>query len=231
MSDLFRLPIIILLAGLLLLLTAGTSLAQDPSNGQTVWENLRCQACHGPEGQGAWAGPLAGTTREAADWIAQVRNPRNRMPMFSEAQVSDADITDMHAYLATLSRPENFAPQQADLPTDAPAGQQLLVEKRCVACHGENGPINGFINRGETPTAELVLAQVRTPRNAMPSYSEAQVSDTDVALIADFLASQVPPSQLPETGSPLTNPLLWLVTGGLALAGLGFVVRRRLAKI
>jgi mono/diheme cytochrome c family protein len=172
-----------------------------------------------------WAGPLAGSEKAAEEWISQVRSPRNRMPTFSEEKVTDQMIIDMHAYLTTLTKPESFAPADAGLPADAPAGQQLIVEKKCVACHTTTGAINGFIQRGETPTAEAVLTQLRTPRNNMPMFAVEQVSDEEAALIADFMASQVSPAALPETGNSASST--WLVAlllfgGALLLTGLAF---------
>jgi len=197
--------------------------AQDPENGQVLWEESLCKNCHGEAGEGMWAGPLAGSDKTAEEWISQVRSPRNRMPHFSPAQVSDEMVVDMHAYLTTLTAPESFAPADAGLPADAPAGQQLVVEKKCVACHGTAGPIRLFEVRGETPTAEAVITQLRTPRENMPMFAVEQVSDDEAALIAEFLASQLAVEALPETGSSASSTLLVILVlfgGALFLSGL-----------
>lgn len=206
-------------------LTTTITLAQDPANGKTLWEEQiwQCQRCHGDMGQGVFGATLAGTEKTAQEVIAQVRNPRNRMPMFSEAQVSDEQLIDIHAYLSSLPKPEQPGFKQIELPADAPAGQQLLVEKRCVACHGETGPVQRFIDRGETPTAEGVIKQLRTPLMNMPSFREDQVSDEDAALIAEFMASEIAPAALPTSGSdsPSSLPMtLMLIGGALVITGL-----------
>jgi len=223
MKTISKLLMVVLLVTSLLVLATSVAFAQDPVNGQLLWEEQvpQCQRCHGEEAQGAWAGPLAGTDKDAQAFIAQVRTPRNRMPSFSTEQVSDEMIVDIQAYVSSLSRPDGFTPMDAELPADAPEGQVLLVEKRCVACHGVTGPINGFINRGETPTVERVVAQLRTPFRNMPSFSEAQVSDAEAALITDFLVSQMPPESLPQSGGTVTYSmvLLLLVGGGLVMLG------------
>jgi LPXTG-motif cell wall-anchored protein len=200
--------------------------AQDPDNGKALWEQTLCQKCHGAAGEGMWAGPLAGNDKTAAEWIAQVRSPRNRMPAFSAEKVSDEMVIDMHAYLVALSKPEAFAPADAGLPSDAPAGQQLLVEKRCVACHSTTGPIQGFESREETPTAEAVIGQLRTPRRNMPMFTVEQVSDEEAGLIAEFLASQLSPASLPETGEA-SSPILFVAVLllGAALMLTGIVLR------
>ncbi len=215
----------------LVLLALSTSLTlaappmQDPDNGKTLWEENLCKNCHGEAGAGMWGGPLAGSDKTAEEWISQVRSPRRRMPRFSTEQVSDAAVIDMHAYLITLTRPESFAPADAGLPADAPAGQQLMAEKRCVACHGTTIEGFGFVSRGDTPTAEGVIRQLRTPWKNMPMFTVEQVSDEEASLIAEFLASQIAPASLPATGD--SAPSTWVVSlllvgGGLLLTGLVF---------
>ena len=217
--------VLALLLGLTVSFALAAPPAQDPENGQTLWQETLCKNCHGEAGDGMWAGPLAGSDKTAEEWISQVRSPRNRMPAFSEEQVSDQAIADMHAYLITLAKPEGFAPADAGLPADAPAGQQLLVEKRCVACHGTTGPLRGFESRGEIPTADAVIMQLRTPKQNMPSFSVEQVSDEEASRIAEFMASQMSPAALPDTGSSAPSNLLMmllLVGAGLLLTGLAF---------
>jgi len=216
----------------LLSLLTGTAFAQDPANGQVLWEEQirQCQRCHGASGEGAWAGPLAGSEKDAEAWISQVRTPRNRMPSFSPEQVSDEAIADIQAYIASLPKPGGFTPQDAGLPADAPAGQLLLVEKRCVACHGITGPIDGFIDRGETPTTERVIAQLRTPFKNMPSFSEAQVSDAEARQISEFLVSQMPPESLPQSGGIDSNWVVILLFAGSGLVVLGATFRRLMVK-
>lgn len=217
-------------------LTTSVAFAQDPDNGKLLWEEQTgCQRCHGSEAEGLWAGPLAGATNTAQEWIDQVRNPRRNMPAFSAEQVSDEMIVDMHAYVSSLPEVTDFSRPDAGLPADAPQGQLLLVEKRCIACHGENGPINGFIDRGEIPTVERVIDQLRTPFRNMPSFSPDQVSDAEAASIADFLAQQVSaqsaPAALPQSGGklPAAWPIGLLVAGG-GLALTGFVLRRAVRR-
>lgn len=215
-----KMPAVLLGLLLLLALTASVALAapnvQDPVNGEQVWQENLCKNCHGETGEGLWAAPLAGSDKTAEEWITQVRTPRRSMPVFSAEQVSDATITDMHAYLTTLAKPEGFSPADAGLPDNAPQGQQLLVEKRCVACHTTSGPTTGFIARGETPTADAVIAQLRTPRQNMPTFSPEKVSDAEANTITEFLVLQVSaPAELPKSGASgtLTLPLILVTIG------------------
>jgi len=229
MSKLFT---VVLLVTALLVLATSVAFAQDPGNGQLLWQEQvrQCRSCHGEEGQGGWGAPLAGSEKDAQAWIAQVRTPRNRMPSFSTEQISDEMIIDMQAFVSSLPKPDSFTPMEADLPADAPEGQVLLVEKKCVACHGVTGPVNRFVDRGEMPTVEAVVTQLRTPFRNMPSFSEAQVSDAEAALITDFLVSQVPPESLPQSGGTVIyNVILLLLVGG-ALVMLGATIRLLIVK-
>jgi hypothetical protein len=154
------------------------------------------------------------------------------MPSFSAEQVSDQMLIDMHAYVSSLASVSGFTPKDAGLPADAPQGQVLIAEKRCVACHGPTGPIKGYIERGETPTAEAVIKQLRTPFKNMPAFSSSQVSDEEATLIADFMAQEVaaqasPPPALPQSGGaiPVSWPLIWLLAGGI-MTLIGVVLHR-----
>ena len=232
-------------------LFTAVALAQDPDNGKVIWEEQSgCQRCHGATAEGLWAGPVAGTERTIDEFIEQVRTPRRNMPASSAEQISDEQLTDVHAYLTTLTKPADFAPIDAGLPADAPAGQQLMVEKRCAACHSVEGPFKGFVERGETPTVEAIAMQVHTPRRNMPAYSTDQVSDEEIALITDFLVQQVSaqmpaddatmaeeaapaaeaesaPAALPATGS--SRPFNWpgaLLVLGSSILVVGYSLRR-----
>lgn len=224
-----RIPIsllaLLVLLGLNISFALAAPPAQDPENGKVLWEQNLCKNCHGEAGEGMWGVPLAGSDKTAEEWVSQVRSPRSRMPHFSPEKITDQMIIDVHTYLTSLPKPESFTLPDAGLPADAPAGQQLVVEKKCVACHTTTGPIQGFIDRGETPTAEAVVTQLRTPFRNMPMFSVEQVSDEEAALIAEFMASQVSPAELPVSGGSTPSPLwvvLLLLGGALLLTGLAF---------
>ena len=160
----------------------------DSTKGKTLWQGYSCKRCHGDNGEGKYAGPRAGDGKKAADWIKQVRTPRRNMPGFSVAQLSDADLTDMWAYMQTLTKPASFTPltytpAQGDMP-----GKALFIQKRCVACHGDGkGLVKArFTDKGRTPTAADVIKSMRMP-DKMPSYSANQVSDAEANQMAEYL--------------------------------------------
>ena len=75
-------------------------------HGKQVFEKLYCSACHGHDGQGGSSGPRIGVKPPpVAALIAYVRKPAGGMPPFTSKIVSDADLTDIHAYLSSRPAP------------------------------------------------------------------------------------------------------------------------------
>jgi mono/diheme cytochrome c family protein len=94
-----------------ILLMAPVAFAQSPAgnaeNGRKIFERLMCSSCHGHEGQGGNAGPRIGVRPPAlAAFLAYVRHPAAQMPPFTLKIVSDAELTDIHAYLSTRPAPK-----------------------------------------------------------------------------------------------------------------------------
>ncbi len=82
-------------------------------NGKKLFVKLGCYTCHGYQGQGSSAGAkLAPNPRTAASLIAYVRRPAGTMPPFTSKVVSDAELTDIQAFLASVPAP----PPAKDIP-------------------------------------------------------------------------------------------------------------------
>jgi ubiquinol-cytochrome c reductase cytochrome c subunit len=101
---------------LIALVSAASAFAQSPGNaenGKRQFVKLGCYTCHGYQGQGGGAGAkLAPHPVAAAALIAYVRHPAGTMPPFTSKVVSDQDLTDIHAYLASVPAP----PPAKDIP-------------------------------------------------------------------------------------------------------------------
>ncbi len=95
-------------------LAAALAFAQgNPENGKRDFEKLGCYTCHGHQGQGGGAGAkLAPRPISAAALIAYVRHPAGSMPPFTAKVASDQQLTDIHAYLASIPAP----PPAKDIP-------------------------------------------------------------------------------------------------------------------
>src|SRR5271163_1646717 len=101
------------------------------------------------------------------------------------------------------------APAQVGPQGDAANGKQIYLRDACFTCHGRSG--QGGVFRGQTP----ILAQtalpfdgfrelLRDPPGDMPAYSEAVLSDKDIADIYAFLES-LPGPRSPKGISSLNN--------------------------
>jgi mono/diheme cytochrome c family protein len=78
----------------------------DAGNGKRVYLADGCFTCHGRSGQGgAFNSPapgLAKTEMQFDGFKAQLRDPANDMPAYSEAVLSDQEIADMYAFVQSL---------------------------------------------------------------------------------------------------------------------------------
>jgi mono/diheme cytochrome c family protein len=98
--------------------------------------------------------------------------------------------------------------QAQDAPQgDATNGKHLYLMLGCFTCHGRSG--QGGAYNGPAPiVAHTALpfdgfkGQVRDPTNDMPAYSDAVLSDKDIADIFAFVES------LPGPRSPKDIPIL-----------------------
>jgi mono/diheme cytochrome c family protein len=88
--------------------TAGSAFAGDAAKGKAVFDKLKCAMCHTET-----KNPLAKTGAEnsEADLKAWVRTPKEMltkknkkgtMPAYGPEKISDADLEDLVAYMATL---------------------------------------------------------------------------------------------------------------------------------
>ncbi len=100
----------LLIASLLALLGMAAAGAQAPKtpagdakNGKRIYTAYGCYECHGREGQGGAAGKrLAPHPIALADFIHYCRHPTGEMPPYTSRVVTDAELADIHAFLATI---------------------------------------------------------------------------------------------------------------------------------
>jgi mono/diheme cytochrome c family protein len=90
---------------------AAAAQAQNPTNGKALFIKHQCARCHGTDGQGGAGARLAPNPPTVAVMQKYVRNPTGAMPPYTN-QVSDSDIADIRAYLASVPPP----PAVKDIP-------------------------------------------------------------------------------------------------------------------
>jgi len=81
-------------------------LGQDAAKGKALFSKYGCYECHGTAGQGTTAGArLAPKPITLPALIAYVRKPAGQMPPYTVKVVSDAELADIRAYLASIPDP------------------------------------------------------------------------------------------------------------------------------
>lgn len=86
--------------------------AGNAQNGRKLFVKYGCYECHGYEAQGSIAtGPRLGPDPIPLEaMMAYVRKPTGEMPPYTDKVVSDQDLTDIHAFLASLPSPPKNIP-------------------------------------------------------------------------------------------------------------------------
>jgi|SRR5665213_428624 len=90
--------------------------AGNAENGKRLYMRNGCYECHGTVGQGAGNNPtapkLAPKPLPTAAIITYIRKPAGGMPPYTSKVMSDADVADVRAYLASIPEP----PAVKDIP-------------------------------------------------------------------------------------------------------------------
>ena len=84
----------------------------DVARGHRLFLADGCAGCHGTVGQGGPGVRLAPSPLPASGMAAYIRDPAGEMPPYTSKVVGDADVRDIHAYLASVPAP----PKVADIP-------------------------------------------------------------------------------------------------------------------
>ncbi len=95
-----------LLASVALPQTAAPA-AGDAAKGKALFLKDGCYECHGYVGQGSKDGARIGPpVLNVQGLIRYVRRPAGAMPAFTEKVVTDAELTDIYAYLKSIPAPK-----------------------------------------------------------------------------------------------------------------------------
>lgn len=85
------------------------AIGADPKKGKVAYERNGCWQCHGTVGQGAATGlKLAPDPKPLAFMQVFIRNTKGTMPPYMEAILSNDDLADIHAYLASIPRSPDY---------------------------------------------------------------------------------------------------------------------------
>jgi len=88
---------------------SGAAYAASAEKGKAVYVQHGCWGCHGFVGQGGITGPKLGPDPLPLESLsAFVRSTNGPMPPYSEKMLSNEDMADIHAYLASLPKPPDY---------------------------------------------------------------------------------------------------------------------------
>ena len=98
-----------LLALAVVVVSSAAAVAQSLEKGKVAYVKHGCWQCHGFAAQGGIAGPkLAPDPMPLVALTAFVRHTRGAMPPYEEAILSSADLADIHAWLQSLPRAQDY---------------------------------------------------------------------------------------------------------------------------
>jgi mono/diheme cytochrome c family protein len=81
----------------------------EVDRGKATFTRVGCYQCHGREAQGASTGPRLGPNPlPLAAFSRAVRTPRNDMPPYSAKILSDAELANVYAFVASRARPHQL---------------------------------------------------------------------------------------------------------------------------
>jgi mono/diheme cytochrome c family protein len=84
---------------------AATAAKGNVANGKKLYVDYGCYTCHGYAAQGGAGARLMATPPALPAFIRYVRRPTGQMPPYGEPMVTDQELGDIQAYLASLPRP------------------------------------------------------------------------------------------------------------------------------
>jgi len=167
----------------------------NPQRGRELYLT-GCQSCHGFAARGipGTAPSLHGVGAASADfYLSTGRMPLDdphAQPDRTEPAYDRQSIADLVAYIGSLGGP---AVPQVDLVggrLNLAEGQRLFTEN-CAACHqivGRGGVMAGaFVPTLLEATPRQVVEAARVGPYVMPRFSEAQLSDRELASIARYV--------------------------------------------
>jgi ubiquinol-cytochrome c reductase cytochrome c subunit len=178
-----------------------------------------CSICHGADAKGFIGPSIGGINWGTAGLHTIVRfglGGYGSMPAFNEDAVTDQDIANIAAYLASLgpkvvaASPTASAPSIAAAPTttSSPAASaspatavasggdpihgRQIYSANCAACHGATGGggvgpnLHGEKSRKDTAAA---IAWIKHPKLPMPTLYPDPLSEKDVEDVAAYIES------------------------------------------
>lgn len=164
--------------------------ASDPDRGHTLYTTWRCAGCHGDRAQGQVGGALAGTTLPFEQFVQAVRQTRPPKPAFSTAELTDADVRDIYAWVAALPASPQVA-AAVELGPGEVLGMSVWTQSGCDACHGAFAQGSAYAPALVETDLSLddFLAALRRDVIAIPGHGPDVISDEWAARLYRWLVA------------------------------------------
>lgn len=192
----------VMLAGSAMLSAQTTAPAGDVAHGRQLFETNGCYLCHNHNGLGTGTrrpinpGPgLAPAPIPYPAFVKQVRTPRGTMPPYDAKLLSDKDLSDIYAFLASQppAKDARTIPLlnvvNAGSPGNTPYGA-VVYYNDCSMCHGASGQGGAgpsLRNESAKRDAAAVAALIRNPPAGMTKLYPGLMSAGDVTAVAQFV--------------------------------------------
>jgi len=184
--------------------------AEDIRQGKRTWQGYfqfenDCKNCHGVNGEGGFASPLAGHTLSDEQFLRTTRQGGGKsMPGFNaDKNLTDQQVRQVAAYLRSLPKPTGTRPgwRTPVLPTYTPA-HRAYIESGCGQCHAAYflNPRRDAGGLGADATFEWLSDEVYnhfnsiTTRNSrhlrMGAYRKDQISEQTLREIWKFMMEE-----------------------------------------
>ena len=218
--------------------SSGQAFAQTPGSSdiqsvKEIWQGYfglqnDCKLCHGDQGEGGFAKPLAGHQLTSAQFLRAVRQGPGIMPAFvPDKNLNDQQVGQVAAYLASLPKPTGAAPEwHTRVPPLATPRQKLMISSGCGQCHGPvmanprrtAGSIGADFEwfRQEVYEHTTAPLNVNRPHLRMGNYSKQQISEATLKDLWEFFANEqglrVPIGAQISAGVPSGNGVTYTIT-------------------
>jgi mono/diheme cytochrome c family protein len=167
----------------------------DLAQGQQLYTDKQCRACHGPSAEGGIGPKLAGTANPFPDFLHTVRTALPPKPAFSEADLSTQAVYDIYGWLQNLG-PAQAAPAAAPtLPAGEVLGMTLWTEGRCDTCHGafaQGSPDAPALVNISYPY-EMERARMRQTADTIPEHGAEHMRDVILQRLYKWLQAGAKP--------------------------------------
>lgn len=176
---------------------AGVAYAADPVAGGVQAQT--CKGCHGAQGVSVIGSipSLAGQKDNFLQWqLVFFRSGRRANPIMGplSANLTDEDVRNLGAYFASLPA---ATPHPAVEPAVVQAGADIAAQHHCAACHTDTytgsraAPAVAHQQRDYLAKALTDYRSGARPSVGVAAMTEAasSLSDTDIAALADYLAT------------------------------------------